>query len=92
MVARVAPDPVRAALDAAAALLEELAHGGLATSEVARSKRAAAVARKLDAVGLRELAARMDALDAALSGGQTPQAAEAWLEAGVWAALSRELG
>ena len=87
---RAEPDPVREALESATSLLEELGHVGLGSSDVTRSKRTSTSARRLDDVGLASLAARLDALDAALAAGDRGKAADAWLDAGIRAALMTE--
>lgn len=82
-------DPLAAAVEAVESALAELAHVGLESAPQPLVQRCAIVAQTLEDSGIESLAERMHALQKAVKD-RTPDAARAWLDAAVRAALVRE--
>ncbi len=86
---RAGSDAIGAAIDAADSALEELVHVGLDTAPAAVVARCHAAAEQLDDAGLTSLASRIRKLQKTVKD-RAPEAARAWLDAAVRAALVRD--
>jgi hypothetical protein len=84
-------DPLDAALTRAEAALEELCNTGLGARSRAALGRAAEAVKKLDDAGLSALADRLRAVTERAGAGEPAAAADAWLDAGLRLALTREV-
>jgi hypothetical protein len=82
-------DPIAAAVEAAESALAELAHVGLDSAPQPLIQRCALAAQTLEDSGIESLGARMHTLEKAVKE-RAPEAARAWLDAAVRAALVRE--
>uniref|UniRef100_UPI00366DE28D hypothetical protein n=1 Tax=Actinoplanes nipponensis TaxID=135950 RepID=UPI00366DE28D len=86
-----APDALGLALDEAAAVLAELAHGGLQHAPATVPDRLRATARRLRGVGLRRAGEAVEALAAGLGPDPGDAAVEAWVDAHLRVNLAAEM-